>query len=141
MIRVIIFYALLLTVVLLALRHGDRETRLAALIAMAGSLLSAASVYSIGGAEPVEALVALVDLGVLAAFVFIALRSCRFWPLWVAGLQLTTVLAHILRLMSPDLVDIAYQTAMRFWSYPILVILAVAAWRTQRLCSLEPAST
>nr|WP_294170969.1 hypothetical protein [uncultured Sphingomonas sp.] len=136
-----LFYALLLAVVLLAVRHGDRETRFAALIALAGSLLSAASVYSVGGARPVEGFVALVDLGVLAAFVYVALRSCRFWPLWVAGLQLTTVLAHLLRLISPDLVDIAYQAAMRFWSYPILIILAMAAWRTHRYQQLQPAST
>jgi hypothetical protein len=141
MMRVVLFYALLLTVVLLALRHGDRETRYAALIALAGSLLSAASVYSIGGARPVEGFVALVDLGVLAAFVYIALKSCRFWPLWVAGLQLTTVLAHLLRLISPDLVDIAYQAAMRFWSYPILLILVVAALRTGRYGDLRPSST
>ena len=32
----------------------------------------------------------LVDLAVLAGFVTVALRSKRFWPLWVAGLQLTT---------------------------------------------------
>jgi hypothetical protein len=33
---------------------------------------------------------ALVDLGVLAGFVTVALTSQRFWPLWVAGCQLTT---------------------------------------------------
>ena len=34
----------------------------------------------------------LVDLAVLAGFFAVALRSSRFWPLWVAGLQLTTSL-------------------------------------------------
>ena len=31
----------------------------------------------------------IVDTFVLVSFVLIALRSDRFWPLWVAGLQLT----------------------------------------------------
>ena len=43
----------------------------------------------------------LVDLAVLAAFVAVALRSDRFWPLWVAGLQLTTSVAHFLKAIDP----------------------------------------
>ncbi|WP_205481156.1 hypothetical protein [Sphingomonas arenae] len=132
MLRVAFFYLLLLAVVWLAFRRGDRETRAAGLVALTATLLSAASVRLLGGGQPVEAAVAMVDLAVLALFVAIALRSNRFWPLWVAGLQLTTVLAHLLRMLSPDLVYFAYQAAMRFWSYPILFIIAAAALRTRR---------
>lgn len=140
MIRVFIFYLLLLAVVAIAFRRGDGETRAAVGIAFAATLLSAASVRYFGAGEPVETMVALVDIGVLAAFVAIALRSCRFWPLWAAGLQLTTVLAHLLRVISPDLVNIAYQAAMRFWSYPILLIIAVAAIRSHRYAQAETAA-
>ena len=140
MLRVILFYLLLLAVVAIAFRRGDRETQFAGLIALVATLLSAASVTFLGAGQPVETVVAVVDLGVLALFVWIALRSYRFWPLWVSGLQLTTVLAHILRILNPQLVDIAYQAAMRFWSYPILLIIAVAALRTRRYrLKAEPA--
>lgn len=132
MLRVFLFYLLLLSVTAVAFRRGDKETRVAVVIAFFATLLSAASVRAFGTAQPVETMVAMVDIGVLAAFVFIALRSCRFWPLWAAGLQLTTVMAHLLRLISPDMVNIAYQAAMRFWSYPILLIIAVAAIRSHR---------
>jgi len=74
----------------------------------------------------------IVDLGVLAGFVTVALRSKRFWPLWVAGLQLTTSLGHILKGIDPDLLPRAYGAALQFWSYPILLILAVGTFRTQR---------
>jgi len=74
----------------------------------------------------------LVDLAVLAGFITVALRSKRFWPLWVAGLQLTTSLGHILKGMDQDLLPQAYGAALQFWSYPILVILAVGTFRTQR---------
>ena len=74
--------------------------------------------------------VVVITFAVVLAFVAIALRSVRFWPLWVSGLQLTTVMAHGLRLIRPDLVDLAYAAAMRFWSYPILLILVVAALRS-----------
>ena len=74
----------------------------------------------------------LVDLGVLAGFVVVALRSERFWPLWVAGLQLTTSIGHLLKGVDQDLLPRAYGAALQFWSYPILVILAVGTYRSHR---------
>jgi len=35
-------------------------------------------------------------------------------------------------MLQPSLVDIAYAAAMRFWSYPILLIVIAAAWRSRR---------
>ncbi len=85
----------------------------------------------------VEAGVFLVDLATFAAFTYVALRTQRFWPLWVAGLQLTTVLAHILKTIDTSLFPIAYAAAGRLWSYPILLILAVGTWRGHRRMQLE----
>jgi len=79
-----------------------------------------------------------VDLLTLGAFTFVALRSDRFWPLWISGLQLTTSIAHVLKAIDPELVPIAYAAAGRFWSYPILLILAVGTWRTSRRMQLQP---
>ena len=73
-----------------------------------------------------------IDATMLAAFIVIALRSDRFWPLWVAGLQLTISISHLLKAIQPDLLPIAYGVAERFWSYPILIILAAGTWRSQR---------
>ena len=63
----------------------------------------------------------LVDLAVLAGFITVALRSKRFWPLWVAGLQLTTSIGHVLKGIDQDLLPRAYGAALQFWSYPILI--------------------
>ena len=141
MIRIAVYWGLLFIVLLAAFRRGDRETRLAAVICLVATILSVLLIrpYAMGFRQ-VETWVALIDIGVLLAFVGIAMRSMRFWPLWVSGLQLTTVLAHGLRLLQPGLVDLAYAAAMRFWSYPILLILVAAAWRTQRYRSLQPTS-
>jgi hypothetical protein len=79
----------------------------------------------------------LVDSLVLIAFVVIALRSDRFWPLWVAGLQLTMNVAHLLKAIDPSLMPAAYEAAERFWSYPILVILAVGTLRAHRRATRE----
>jgi len=74
---------------------------------------------------------------VLAAFVFVALRSPRFWPLWVAGLQLTSSTAHLMKAIDEDLLPIAYGAAIALWSYPILIILAIGTWRGQRRVRTE----
>jgi hypothetical protein len=73
-----------------------------------------------------------VDLATLAAFVVLALYSQRFWPLWIAGLQLTASTAHMLRMADTELAPLAYAIAERFWSYPILLIIAVGTFRAHR---------
>ena len=68
----------------------------------------------------------------MAAFVALALFSKRFWPLWVAGLQLTASTAHVLKVFDAGLVPLAYAVAERFWGYPILLIIAVGACAQHR---------
>jgi hypothetical protein len=116
-----------------ALLRGRKYERLTAIICIVASIASVllrAPLHEryLG----VEAGDLLVDLVVLSAFVAIALQSDRFWPLWVAGLQLTTSFSHFLRAIDANLIPQAYAAAERFWSYPILIILLVGAWRSDR---------
>jgi hypothetical protein len=116
-----------------ALLCGRKYERLTAIICIVASIVSVllrAPLHEryLG----VEAGDLLVDLVVLGAFVAIALQSDRFWPLWVAGFQLTTSFSHFLRAIDPNLIPQAYAAAERFWSYPILIILLVGAWRSHR---------
>ena len=128
-----IFGPLLLAVCIYAWLRGGGDERVVAATCLAGT---AATMLVISPLRHryygVEGGLLLVDLAVLAGFITVALRSKRFWPLWVAGLQLTTSLGHILKGMDQDLLPQAYGAALQFWSYPILVILAVGTFRTQR---------
>lgn len=76
--------------------------------------------------------VLLVDLATFGGFAFVAVQSTRFWPLWVAGLQLTTSLGHLLKTIDVTLLPTVYAAALIFWSYPILLILAIGTWRAHR---------
>lgn len=80
--------------------------------------------------DGVELGLLLLDVAMLATFVAIALRSSRFWPLWVAGLQLTITLSHLLKAINVDLLPRAYGAAAVFWSYPILIIILLGTLRT-----------
>ena len=89
----------------------------------------------------VEFGVLVVDLMTLAAFIAIALRTKRFWPLWVAGLQLTSTFAHVLKAIHFDLLPQVYAAAERFWVYPIFLLIILGTWRSsQREAALTRSS-
>lgn len=130
----IIFYlALLIASCGYALWRGDRDARVAAIVCIVATALTVL-LLTPGPARYrlIESGTMMVDLATLAAFVTLALFSRRFWPLWVAGLQLTASTAHALKLFDASLVPIAYAAAERFWSYPILVIIAIGTFRAHR---------
>jgi len=129
MIRLIIFNALLLGSCGYALLKGTRDAQVVAVTTLAAS---AASYFLVSRYTGVEVGVLTVDMMVLLAFTAVALRSDRFWPLWIAGLQLTTTLGHALKGMDHQMVSIAYAVSLWFWSYPIQIILIIAVWRSLR---------
>ena len=129
----LIYFSLLGLVFALALWRGRRDERIVASTAVLASIASLlllrhrADIY-LG----IETSVLLVDLSVLVVFVWVALASKRFWPLWVAGLQLTTMFAHVMKAVNVDLMPTAYAVAAQFWVYPILLILLIGTLRTPR---------
>lgn len=135
MLRVILFDLLLFSTCGYALLYGRLDARIVGGVCVAANFASYAMVSRYHG---VELGVLAIDLLTLAAFVLVALRSDRFWPLWISGLQLTTTIGHLLKAIQLDLVPIAYAVSLRFWAYPILIILAVATWRNRRRMTLEP---
>ena len=129
MIRLIIFNALLFGSCAYALLKGTRDAQTVAVVTLVATFTSWFLVSQYAG---VEFGVLAVDVLVLAAFTAVALKSDRFWPLWIAGLQLTTTFGHALRAFEDQLVPLAYAVSLRFWSYPIQIILIIAVWRSQR---------
>jgi hypothetical protein len=130
--RVAFFYLLLVTVVLLAIRRGGRDERIAAATCVIGTALTVHAGDELPDRfQTFDGLAFLVDLGVFLAFLAIALKSERYWPLWVAGLQLTALTVHPMMVISPDLPGKVFGVGLAVWSYPILILIAIGAWRTQ----------
>jgi hypothetical protein len=131
MLHPLIYHLILASICGYALWRGQFDERVTAIVCLAATLATrmalspAAQRYS-----SVEVGVLVVDSVTFLAFVYVALRSDRFWPLWVSGLQLTTTMAHFMKAIDSDLFPQAYAAAGRFWGYPILLILAVGAYRT-----------
>jgi hypothetical protein len=127
-----IYHAMLIVVCAYAFLAGRSDERSAAAICLIATIATRLVLSPLTSRySSVEAGVFIVDFLVLAGFTAIALRSDRFWPLWVAGLQLTTILAHLLKAVEFDLMPEVYAAAARFWVYPILIILLIGTWRAQ----------
>jgi hypothetical protein len=132
------FWTLLLLTCGYALWRGRKYEQLSAVICIAASVFSVLFHSSWHqrylGLEIGDL---IIDTLVLVAFVAIALRSDRFWPLWVAGLQLTISMSHMFKALVPSLMPLAYAAAERFWSYPTLIIIAIGAWRQHQRRQVE----
>lgn len=121
-----------------ALWRGNRDARVVAIACVLATLATHLALAPLRERySSVEEGVLLVDTLTLLVFIFVALRSDRFWPLWVAGLQLTTAIGHALKGVHLELLPHAYGAALRFWSYPVLVILVIGTFRNQRRLSRQ----
>ena len=131
MLNPILYHLILAAICGYALWRGRFDERFTAIVCLVATfatrlaLSPTAQRYS-----SLEVGVLIVDSVTFVAFSFIALRSERFWPLWVSGLQLTTTMAHFMKAIDASLFPQAYAAAGRFWGYPILLILAIGAHRT-----------
>jgi hypothetical protein len=137
----ILYWSMLIVICGFALSRGRRYERVAAGICLAGSVLTLL-VHGLFGVDYVKVASSdmIIDFAVLGGFVLIALQSDRFWPLWIAGFQLTSSIAHLLKAVDDTLIPQAYAAAERFWSYPILLFLALGTWRQYRRMQREGAS-
>lgn len=128
-----LYWPLLLATFGYALARGGAEERFVASVCLLASLATKLVLSPLSERyTAVEHGVFLIDVAVLGAFVVLALWSHRFWPLWIAGLQLTTSMSHFLKATNLDLMPQAYAAAERFWSYPILLIILAGTWRAHR---------
>ena len=145
MLRVAFFWSFLLATCGYALWRGRKYERMTALICIIATIVGVFGHLLMRRYQPdysgVEISDLVIDGSMLLAFVIIALRSDRFWPLWVAGLQLTISTSHLFKAAKPDLMPIAYGAAERFWAYPILAILFVGAWRQHRRMRAQDGQT
>lgn len=133
MLNPIVYHLLLVAVAAYAFLRGRADERFAAGICIVATIATRLVLSPIASRySGIELGVFLVDLLTLAGFTAIALRTDRFWPLWVAGLQLTTIVAHLLKAVQFDLIPHAYAAAARFWVYPIFLIIVIGTWRSHR---------
>lgn len=117
----ILFLAVLVGVLSVALAMGGRDERIGAVAILVAAFLSPiAQEPSFVG--PNLGLL-LVDLSLLAVLLWLALASDRHWPMFAAGFQLTGTMIHAFPGMMARLHPDAYADAVAIWAYPVLLSL------------------
>ena len=117
--------ALLLLVAFFALKKGGKPERHVVLVLCGMHLANICYAVIAGqwtdyGATPWFRIT--LDFAGFALILAIALRADRWWPLWVSGVLLLAVLAHLLRVIDADLPPLVY-AVMERWPFWIAIIL------------------
>lgn len=125
MVRYSIQVALLLLVAYLAWRRGGKPEKQVASILGGMHAINLANALFGGGWTDYSELpgfrIALDALGLLL-ITYVAVTADRWWPLWVASLQLVTVLAHVLRLIDAQLPQLIY-IVMERWPFWAMIVV------------------
>ncbi len=82
----------------------------------------------------------VVEAVVLAAYVGVAWKSRRSWPIWAGALQSVVVMSHVLTTTDVRPPIAAFYAVINLASYGILLVLALGvlqAWRDRRALGLE----
>src|SRR3569832_542573 len=133
MIRILVFNLLLVGSCGYAILRGGAPERIT------GWLLIGATILTPLAARGLATRNMQAELGInnddkkqMVALVIIALKADRFWPMVLAAMQLDTTAVHILKVFDEDLIRITYALMIAAWSYPMLLILAIATMRHRR---------
>lgn len=119
-----------MSVCALALWRGRDEERLATVGLLANWALGMTVFKSTS--EDMQWAVLGFDIALLALYFWVAFRTRRHWPLFVAGFQLLIVITHMARLADPRVSGWAYLTAQLLWSYLVLLTIGYASWTAPR---------
>jgi hypothetical protein len=123
------YLALLVATCVYAFLRGAAPERIGAAIIAANAILTfvAVSVSAVGYRD-LEVGIFILDVLAFLAFVPLALRANRFWPIWVSGFLGLGVLGHLARWAGPEVIPWAYAVVLTIWSYPILAIIALGTF-------------
>jgi hypothetical protein len=128
-----VFLLALLTTCWFAVVFGGNSERCGAAIIFLGAILSLPAATLFGSRwESPEYGVLAVDVLALIALLALALRSNRFWPLWVTSFQAIAVVTHLATMADHLILPRAYAIAQPFWGYPMLLALALGTRSVNR---------
>ncbi len=125
----ILFLMLLLGACLYAIVRGGAPERIGAAILILATLASAITLAtSEDRYREIEVATMWVDVAMTVAFLTLALRAQRYWPMWVSMVQLDLIAMHLV-MFSPETGSWSYWAMQAMWSYPQPILLAIGTWR------------
>lgn len=133
MTRQVAFLGLLIVSTLYAAIRGGRPEQIGAATLFAGAWISTLVVRPLGlRFFHIETGILLTDVIVLSVFLWLSVRSTRFWPIWIAAMLTAEVIVHIGLVVAPSVHWSAYMDATALWGWIAQLMLIVATWRARR---------
>ena len=130
MLHLLTFYGLFVASSLYALMRGGVPERLVATVMIVGVMLTPVVLSPVSRRfHAVEPGLFTLDLLILIAFMAIALKANRFWPMGIVVFHGMSVLGHLLKLGDPHLIRSVYLVMLAMWIYPQLLFLVLGTWR------------
>lgn len=112
--------------------HGQAEGRRAVVLFLVAALMTGAVQVLHTEWQQTHWPLMAVDTGYLVATYVFALRSDRYWPLWIAAFQLLTVATHFATIVAPDYLPKIYSAIATFWVVPLLLSMVVGVYLDHR---------
>jgi hypothetical protein len=133
--EVILTLTLYATASLYALWRGGPPERFAAKIIIVWMMvdLSYHLIFGPSGFVEVDPAHLLIDGLEMAALIFLALRANRIWPVWAAAAQVMTFSAHVVALIDPGGMTLAYWAMVQLPLYiQLFALVCGAAFHARR---------
>ena len=122
----LLFTILILATCAYACLAGGKEGRWATFMLLGGALATIPAAMLDPSWSRTQIPVLVVDTALLGGLLWLALRSNRFWPMWLAALHLAGVATHIATLIGDQgWSPIAYRMMQSFWALPMQFVMAV----------------
>lgn len=134
MLRFVVFLTLLAAASIYAFRRGGTPEKQVAAVLVGLQMLDNAF-HLLGGRShyrEVDPFHVFNDAWPLAALLAVALTANRFWPLWVAALQMIATFAHYARFMDVAAPPMAYSIMTRAPIWIQVLILLLGTWNHDR---------
>lgn len=131
MLSSLLYACVLLIALSLAMGRGSEAERHVGIVLLAGNLgtLLAIGLDSVAGFTFVSMTYLTVDVLASVALCFIACRRPSWMAILIASFQINGTLAHIVKLLAPETLDLSYAILLRIWGWPMVLTLLCAHWK------------
>lgn len=132
MIHVVAFNLFLAICLIYSLQCGGAPEKAAMLSQVAAAALTITAIFALPRSANFDSFalaLGVVDLGLLVALTGIAMRANRLWTIVLAGLQLSTMVVHLSKVLFPALPAASYGIFAQFWAWPMLLTTAIGTHR------------
>lgn len=115
-----------------ALWRGGKPERIAA-ITMVVMIVTAGLVQDFRFLPGPQWGPAIVDLAFVALLIWMTVHYKRYWTIVAAGLQVTTIAAHLVLVLQPNIDRWAYIAVLNLLGYGVIGAIGWGAWRQSRI--------